>query len=92
MLRALCSDDGEHRQWLAVIDYLVAENRVLQQQLSATGRRLRLKDEERREPAQLGRKLKPALRSYINIVEPDTIVARYLTTNTVPNCLRTRAR
>lgn len=48
MVRALCSSDGEQRQWLAVVDYLVAENRVLQQQLSVTGRRLRLTDEQRR--------------------------------------------
>ncbi len=35
MVRALCAGDGEERQWLAVIDYLVAENRILQQQLVA---------------------------------------------------------
>ncbi|MBT3381961.1 MAG: hypothetical protein HN742_35445 [Lentisphaerae bacterium] len=33
MIRALCcGDDAEHR-WLAVVDYLVAENRLLRQQL-----------------------------------------------------------
>ena len=31
MLRALCSGDGEHRQWLAVIDYLVAESATLRE-------------------------------------------------------------
>jgi len=77
MVRALCSGHVETRQWLTVIDYLVAENRVLQQQLSATGRRLRLNDEERRELAQLGRQLKPALRSYITIVRPETIMVWY---------------
>jgi hypothetical protein len=34
MVRALCARDGGERQWLAVVDYLVAENRVLQQQLA----------------------------------------------------------
>jgi putative transposase len=77
MVRALCSGDGEERQWLAVVDYLVAENRVLQQHLSATGRRLRLNDGQRRDLAFLGRRLKPALRSYISIVKPETILAWY---------------
>ena len=77
VVRALCSGDGEVRQWLAVIDYLVVENRVLQQQLSATGRRLRLKDGQRRDLAVLGRRLKPALRFYINIVRPETIMVWY---------------
>ena len=57
---------------LAVIDYLVAENRVLREQLSGTGRRMRLTDEQRRDLAVLGRALKPALRSYISIVKPET--------------------
>ena len=48
MVRALCADDGEERQWLAVVGYLGAENRILQQQLSATGRRLGLSDGQRR--------------------------------------------
>ena len=62
--------------WPSLIT-LVAENRVLQQQLSATGRRLRLNDGQRRELAVLGRQLKPALRPYINIVKPETVMARY---------------
>lgn len=59
------------------IDYVVAGNRVLQQQLSATGRRLRLDDAQRRELPLLGQRLKPALRSYISIVKPETIMAWY---------------
>lgn len=77
ILRALCGGDGAEQQWLTVIDYLVAENRVQCQQLAATGRRMRLTDEQRRELAVLGRKLKPALRSYISIVKPETIMAWY---------------
>ncbi len=77
MVRALRAEDGEERQWLAVVDYLVAENRVLQQQLSATGRRLRLTDGQRRELAVLGRQLKPALRRYISIVKLETVMAWY---------------
>ena len=38
MMRALCAGDGEARQWLAVIDYLVAENRVLHELLWPTAR------------------------------------------------------
>ena len=75
MMRALCAGDGEARQWLAVIDYLVAENGVMQQQLSTTGRHPRLNDGQRRELAILGRKLKPALRSYISITKPGTVMA-----------------
>ena len=77
ILRALCGGDGAERQWLAVIDYLVAENRVLREQLAATGRRARMTDEQRRQLAVLGRKLKPALRSYISIVKPETVMAWY---------------
>lgn len=77
ILRALCGGDGAERQWLAVIDYLVAENRVLREQLAATGRRARMTDEQRRELAVLGRKLKPTLRSYISIVKPETVMAWY---------------
>ncbi len=62
MLRALCGGDGAEHRWLAVVDYLVAENRVLRQELSASGRRLHLNDEQRRDLAILGRRLKPALR------------------------------
>ena len=42
MIRALCCGDGAEHRWLDVIDYLVAENRVLREQLGASGRRLRL--------------------------------------------------
>ena len=60
-----------------VVDFLVAENRVLHEQLAAAGRRVRLNDEQRRELAVLGRKLSPALRSYISIVKPETAMAWY---------------
>ncbi len=77
LVRALCEGRGAEQQWTAVIDYLVAENRVLRQQLSADGRRLRLSDEQRRDLAVPGRALKPALRSYITIVKPETVMAWY---------------
>lgn len=50
---------------------------MLRQQRSATGRRLRLDDPQRRELAVFGRRLKPALRSYISIVRPETIMVWY---------------
>ena len=49
----------------------------MQQQLSATGRRLRLNDGQRRELAVPGRQLMPALRRYISIVKPETVMAWY---------------
>jgi putative transposase len=77
LIRALCGGRGEEQPWLAVIDYLAAENRVLREQLSAAGRRICLSDEQRRDLAVLGRALRPALRSYISIVKPETIMAWY---------------
>ncbi len=74
-VRALCR--GEHGQWLTVIDYLAAENRVLREQLAAAGRRVRLNSEQRRSLAVLERKLRPALRSYISIAKPETVMAWY---------------
>jgi len=78
VMRALCCGDGAEHRWLAVVDYLVAENRVVQEQLRASGRRLRLSDDQRRELATLGRRLKPALRrAYVSIVKPETVMAWY---------------
>ncbi len=77
ILRALCGDDGAAQQWLAVIDYVVAENRVLREQLSAAGRRMCLTDEQRGDLAVLERALKPALRPYTSSVIPETAMARY---------------
>ncbi len=56
-----------------VIEYLMAENRVLKGQL--TGRRLRLTDDERRRLAAKGRRLgRRLLRQVATIVTPDTIL------------------
>jgi hypothetical protein len=77
MVKALCAGGDAERQWVAVVDYLVAENRVLQEHLAARGGRLRLHDGQRRELAVLGRALKPALRTYVSIVSPDTLLAWY---------------
>src|SRR5262245_17143558 len=56
-----------------VIEYLMAENRVLKGQL--TGRRLRLTDDERRRLAATGRRLgRRLLRQVATIVTPDTIL------------------
>jgi len=78
MMRALCGGDGSEHRWLAVVDYLVAENRVLREQLGVSGRRLRLSDEQRLELAILGRRLKPVLRrAYVSIVTPATVMAWY---------------
>lgn len=59
-----------------VIDYLVEENRVLKGQLR--GRRLRLKDDERRRLAVKGKALgRSTLKKVASIVTPDTIMAWY---------------
>ena len=56
-----------------VIEYLMAENRVLKGQL--TGRRLRLTDDERRRLAAKGRRLgRRLLRQVATLVTPDTIL------------------
>src|SRR6266849_2565197 len=56
-----------------VIEYLMAENRVLKAQL--TGRRLRLTDDERRRLAAKGRPLgRRLLRQVATLVTPDTIL------------------
>src|SRR5262249_56960291 len=56
-----------------VIEYLVAENRVLKGQLM--GRRIRLTDDERRRLAAKGRPLgRRLLRQVTTIVTPDTIL------------------
>ena len=53
-------------------EYLVTENRILRSKLKG---RLRLKDEERRELATLGKQLgKKALQSIATIVKPETIL------------------
>jgi putative transposase len=56
-----------------VIEYLVEENRILQEQVK--GRRLRLTDDQRRRLAATGRRLgRRVLRQVATIVTPDTIL------------------
>jgi transposase InsO family protein len=65
---------NQHQQ--EAIDYLVEENRVLKGQLC--GRRLRLKDDERRRLAVKGKALgRSTLNRVASIVTPDTIMAWY---------------
>jgi transposase InsO family protein len=62
---------NRHQQ--EVIDYLVAENRVLHEQLG--GRRVRLNDDQRRLLAARGQRLgRRVLRQVATIVTPDTIL------------------
>ena len=62
---------NRHQQ--RVIEYLVAENRVLKDQVK--GRRLRLTDDQRRRLAARGRRLgRRGLRPMATIVTPDTIL------------------
>ena len=59
-----------------VIDYLVAENRVLREQLR--GRRVRLTDDQRRRLAARGQRLgRQVLRQVATIATPDTILRWY---------------
>jgi hypothetical protein len=54
------------------IEYLVAENRILRDQIKG---RLQLSDTERQTLAEIGAKLgKQALAAVANIVQPDTIL------------------
>ena len=53
-------------------EYLVAENRILRSKING---RLRLKDEERRQLAKIGKQLgRKALEAIATIVKPDTIL------------------
>ena len=62
-----------NRHQVAVVDYLIEENRVLRDQLN--GRRLRLTDAQRRRLAVKGKVIgRKALREIANIVTPDTIL------------------
>jgi hypothetical protein len=57
--------------------YLVAENRILRQQIRG---RLRLRDGERKALAEIGKKLgKKALEEVANLVKPETILAWHRT-------------
>jgi transposase InsO family protein len=60
-------------EFLLRIEYLVAENRILRDQIKG---RLQLSDTERRILAEIGKKLsKQALEEVASIVKPDTILA-----------------
>ena len=62
---------NRHQQ--EVLDYLVAENRVLKEQLR--GRPLRLNDDQRRRLAAKGKRIgRRALNQVATIVTPDTIM------------------
>lgn len=59
-------------QLLLRIEYLVAENRILRDQIKG---RVRLSDAERATLAEIGQRLgKHALEEIVNIVKPDTIL------------------
>jgi len=63
------------REQAAAIDYLVEENRVLKEQLKASGKRLLLTDEQRRRLAAKGKPLgRKVLSAIATIVTPDTIL------------------
>lgn len=65
-----------NRKQMSLIDYLLAENRVLREQLG--GRRVRLNDDQRRRLAVKGRALgRKLLSEYASIVTPDTILGWY---------------
>jgi hypothetical protein len=65
-----------NRKQISLIDYLLAENRVLREQLG--GRRVRLSDDQRRRLAVKGRALgRKLLAEYASIVTPDTILGWY---------------
>jgi transposase InsO family protein len=65
-----------NRKQISLIDYLLAENRVLREQLG--GRRVRLNDDQRRRLAVKGRALgRRLLSEYASIVTPDTILGWY---------------
>jgi putative transposase len=74
LLLTLAGWVNRHQQH--VIDYLVEENRVLQEQLR--GRRVRLTDDQRRRLAAKGQRLgRQGLRQVATIVTPDTILRWY---------------
>ena len=79
------------RQQVAVMEYLVDENRVLREQLD--GRRLRLTDAQRRRLAVKGKAIgRKALGEVASIVTPDTILRWYreLARSRAGNFRRTR--
>jgi transposase InsO family protein len=66
------------REQARAIDYLIEENRVLKEQLKASGKRLLLTDDQRRRLAAKGKPLgRSALAEIATIVTPDTILRRH---------------
>jgi len=64
------------RQQSQAIAYLIEENRVLKEQLTASGKRLRFTDDQRRRLAAKGKPLgRKVLLQITTIVTPDTILA-----------------
>ena len=64
------------REQTSVIEYLVEENRVLEEQIQSSGLRMRLTDDQRRRLAARGRPLgRRILKRIATIVTPDTILA-----------------
>ena len=64
------------RQQSQATTYLIEENRVLKEQLTSSGKRLRFTDDQRRRLAAKGKPLgKKVLRQIATIVTPDTILA-----------------
>ncbi len=71
---ALAGWVNRHQQ--AIIDYLIAENRIFKQQLN--GRRLQLSDNDRRRRAAKAKALgREVLDEVANLVTPDTLLAWY---------------
>ncbi len=64
------------RQQSQAIAYLIEENRVLKEQLTSSGKRLRFTDDQRRRLAARGKPLgRKVLQQVATIVTPDTILA-----------------
>lgn len=58
-----------NRKQQGVIEYLLAENRILRDQFDKTGKKLRLDDSQRRTLAKKGKRLRWALlKQYANLV------------------------
>ena len=65
-----------NRKQQDVIEYLLAENQVLKEQLEATGKKLCLNNRQRRELAKRGKALGwQGLKKYATLVTPETILA-----------------
>ncbi len=64
-----------NREQDKALEYLLAENRVLKEQLKARGGRLRFTDDQRRQLAAKAKELgRSALRKIDTLVTPDTLL------------------